>query len=54
MQFLKETCLAEGSVTSGEEMKFDAFKFRALGLLWCNGDTKEKAVEFYDNMQDND
>lgn len=27
-------------------------KLRAIAILWCDGDPKEKVVEFYENMQD--
>ena len=30
------------------ELLFSARKLRLLGLLWCDGDSKEKAEEFYD------
>ena len=53
MTFLKATCLYEGSPASGDEMRFSSFNLRILGLLWCDGDSMEKAVELYDNMQDN-
>ena len=53
MKFLKETCLYEDSPESGDDMRFDSFKLRVLGLLWCEGGADEKSVEFYDNCQDN-
>ena len=34
-------------------MRFDSFKMRILGLLWCEGGPDEKCIEFYDNCQDN-
>ena len=27
-------------------------KLRNLCMLWCKGDTKEKVVEFFNNLQD--
>ena len=30
------------------------FKLRNIGILWCEGDSKEKASELFENMQDND
>lgn len=27
---------------------------RIIGLLWCNGDSKEKACELYESVQDYD
>ena len=53
MTFLKSTCLYKDSPTSGDDMRFSSFKLRALGLLWCEGSPEEKAIEFYDNCQDN-
>ena len=53
MTFLRQTCLYEDSPDSGPDMRFDSFKLRVLGLLWCEGDPGEKVVEFYDNCQDN-
>ena len=60
MMFLKRTCLFEGSANSGLEMRFDTQKLRTLGLLWCDGkssffqnEDQNKAIEFYDNCQDN-
>ena len=44
--------LEEGSPESGDEMLFRAFEMRVIGLLWCEGDALDKAVELYDNMQD--
>lgn len=37
---------------SGDQMLFQAFNLRVVGLLWCSGDPLKKAVELYDNMQD--
>lgn len=53
MKFLKATCLHEDSPDCGPDMRFDSFKMRVLGLLWCEGSSEEKAIEFYDNCQDN-
>lgn len=50
MKFLKAVCLHEGSPDSGDDMRFDSFSMRALGLLWCEGSASEKVVEFYDNL----
>lgn len=47
VRFLKETC--DGEV-SGDDLRFSSFKLRILGLLWCEGNPKEKAPELYDNM----
>ena len=43
----------EDSPESGADMRFDSFKMRILGLLWCEGGPDEKCIEFYDNCQDN-
>ena len=53
MKFLKETCLYEGSPAEGADMRFSSHMLRIIGLLWCEGDTEEKVVEFFDNLQDN-
>jgi len=49
VQFLNAVCAEEGSPNV-----FSTTKLRVLGLLWCEGGDKEKAFEFYENLQDND
>ena len=47
VKFLNETCAAEKEPCLN---KFSTHQLRVLGLLWCEGDAKEKAHELYDNM----
>jgi hypothetical protein len=35
------------------EIVFDVKKLKLLGILWCNGDPREKITELYDVIQDN-
>ena len=48
MKFLKATCLDEKSPDCGPDMKFDSFRMRVLGLLWCEGSHEEKSIELYE------
>ena len=45
VSFLKLECKGEGDLLS-------VHKLRAIAVLWCDGDIKERVVEFYENMQD--
>jgi len=47
VKFLNEICAAE---EEPEKNKFSCHQLRVLGLLWCEGDAKEKVHELYDNM----
>jgi len=50
VKLLNKICPAE---EDPEENKFSTHWLRILGLLWCEGDAKEKVHELYDNLQDN-
>lgn len=45
VSFLKLECKGDGD-------KLSVHKLRAIAVLWCDGDNKERVVEFYENMQD--
>jgi len=34
-------------------MPFEIYKFRCYALLWCQGNDQQKAIEWYDIIQDN-
>jgi hypothetical protein len=39
------------NTVAGEEIgKFNVFTLRVLSILWCEGSSKEKATEFYENL----
>ena len=50
VKFLNDTCATD---EEPEKTKFSTQKIRVLGLMWCEGDDKEKVHELYDNLQDN-
>ena len=45
VKFLVKEC-------SHDDGKISVFKLRNLFMLWCEGDTTEKVVEFFNNLQD--
>jgi hypothetical protein len=47
---LNETCAFKSENPYEEEGVdiFDTEKLRLLGILWCDGKTKEKSFELYD------
>lgn len=49
VRLLNETCACDEE-DEPEKNKFSCQKIRVLGLLWCEGDAKEKVHELYDNM----
>ena len=40
------------AVAGEENGKYNVFTLRVLSILWCEGSHKEKATEFYENLQD--
>lgn len=40
------------TVAKEENGKYSVFTLRVLSILWCEGSPKEKATEFYENLQD--
>ena len=50
VKFLNEICKEE---ENPEHNKFSCHQLRIMGVLWCEGDAKEKVHELYDNLQDN-
>ena len=55
IQFLKDTCLVDDSpeFKDIDRKAFSVRKIKCVGLLWCDGSNKEKVVELYDMIQDN-
>jgi len=36
-----------------KSIAYDVNTLKIIGMLWCDGDDKEKVVELYDLLQDN-
>lgn len=55
ISFLKDTCLVDDSPEYKDIDKnaYSVRKIKCVGLLWCDGSHKEKVVELYDMIQDN-
>ena len=47
VKFLNDACKFEDEP---EKNVFSCHQLRILGLLWCEGDPKEKVHELYDNL----
>ncbi len=61
VNFLRDTCTPDKEELDGGDVETDhdhdesnphisLFHFRCIGLLWCEGSTKEKAFEYYDML----
>ena len=55
IRFLNDTCRVDGSPEFKDVDKnaYSVRKLKCVGLLWCDGSNKEKVVELYDMIQDN-
>lgn len=53
MQLLDKTCKYEGDDAKSDR-SYSIKNLRIFAMIWCDGDVKEKVVEFYDMLQDND
>ena len=58
VKFLKDFCKCNDEDEDGNKEEehddnnphIDITKFRLIGLLWCEGSSKERAFEFYDML----
>lgn len=53
MKLLNACCKYEGE-NPKDPKSYDIENLRIFGMIWCAGDDKEKVIEFYDMLQDND
>lgn len=52
--FLNDTCHIDVDEYEGiDPSAYSVRKLKCVGLLWCDGSAKEKVVELYDMIQDN-